>query len=437
MIARLFPFTQRITERTVLWALVIGFGLVVVLLGLAGSVAVRDSRAIRRSAAGLVKEQLLIARLLYEVQAEEDALAHVLHLLVKTEASANRARCMQDLAEANHDVSRLAAEAAKTPHAGEWRRLALATQSFSETAHKALEYQGPLPKDVMESLFASHDVVVELIHDLILQSTRHLTDVNKEIELQLRDLADESMFLLGTCLILATLCAVLTIRFVRSSIHRIRWQSEELSRVSWHMLQTQEEAARRFSHELHDELGQSLAAVRSNLTKEATRNLDSLRTDCIHLVDESIANVRELSQLLRPVILDDFGLDAGLRWLAEKFAQRTRLKVDYGSNCTARFADQTETHLFRIAQEALTNIARHAEAGHVSIALKHEEGRLRLSIVDDGKGIPPGDGETAPSLGMVGMRARARQCGGSLTVSPNTPQGVCIEANVPSEWRED
>lgn len=273
MIARLFPFTQRITERTVLWALVIGFGLVVVLLGLAGSVAVRDSRAIRRNAAGLVKEQLLIARLLYEVQAEEDALAHVLHLLVKTEVSADRARCMQDLAEADHDVSRLAAEAAKTPHADEWRRLALATQSFSQTAHRALEYQGPLPKDVMESLFASHDVVVELIHDLILQSTRHLTDVNEEIELQLRDLADESMFLLGTCLILATLCAVLTIRFVRSSIHRIRWQSEELSRVSWHMLQTQEEAARRFSHELHDELGQSLAAVRSNLTKEATREI--------------------------------------------------------------------------------------------------------------------------------------------------------------------
>jgi signal transduction histidine kinase len=137
------------------------------------------------------------------------------------------------------------------------------------------------------------------------------------------------------------------------------------------------------------------------------------------------------------VILDDFGLDAGLRWLAEKFAQRTRLQVDYDSNCTARFADQTETHLFRIAQEALTNIARHAEARHVSISLKHEDGQLRLSIVDDGKGIPPDLGESAPSLGMVGMRARARQCGGSLTVSSNSPHGVSIEATVPSEGNED
>lgn len=433
---RLLSFTRRITERTVLWGLAIGFGLVVVLLGMAGLVAVRDSQAIRRNSAGLVKEQLLIARLLYEVQAEEDALAHVLHLLVNTEDAAGRARVLGDLEEADRDVSRLATEAAQTPHADEWRHLALAAQSFSKTAKQALDYEGPLPKHVLESLFASHDEVVKLIHELILQSTRHLSDVNREIELQLQDLADESMLLLGACFVLAAVCAWLTIRFVRGSIHHIRWQSEELNRVSWHMLQTQEEAARRFSHELHDELGQSLAAVRANLTKGATRDLDSLRADCLHLVDESIANVRELSQLLRPVILDDFGLEAGLRWLAEKFAQRTRLQVDFDSTCPGRFADETETHLFRIAQEALTNIARHAEARQVSIRLVLEGEIIHLSIEDDGKGLPGGALGViqSPSLGMVGMRARARQCGGELlvTAARSQPHGVRIEAVVPA-----
>jgi signal transduction histidine kinase len=339
---------------------------------------------------------------------------------------------LDDLKEADRDVSRLAIEAAQTPHASEWRRLALAAQAFSNTAKQALDYEGPLPKSVLESLFASHDEVVKLIHDLILQSTRHLSEVNQEIEAQLKDLADESKMLLGACFVFAALCAMLTIRFVRHSIGRIRWQSDELNRVSWHMLQTQEEAARRFSHELHDELGQSLAAVRANLTRGSTHDLESLRNDCLGLVDESIANVRELSQLLRPVILDDFGLEAGLRWLVEKFAQRTRLEVQVDTDCPGRFADETETHLFRIAQEALTNIARHAEASAVTIKLGRENDNIRLSIRDNGKGMPPPmDGEVHSSLGMVGMRARARQCGGELTVTPAAPHGVCIEALVP------
>jgi signal transduction histidine kinase len=421
----------------VLWALVIGFGLVVVLLGLAGLVAVRDSHAIRQSSSGLVKEQLLIARLLYEVQAEEDALAHVLHLLVESEDVASRAKVLDDLKEADRDVSRLAIEAAQTPHASEWRRLAHAAQGFSNTAKQALNFEGPLPKNVLESLFASHDEVVKLIHDLILQSTRHLSEVNQEIEMQLDDLAEESKMLLGACLVFAALSAILTIRFVRHSIRRIRWQSDELNRVSWHMLQTQEESARRFSHELHDELGQSLAAVRTNLTRGSTQDFDSLRNDCLGLVDESIANVRELSQLLRPVILDDFGLEAGLRWLVEKFAQRTRLEVKVDTDCTGRFADETETHLFRIAQEALTNIARHAEATSVTLKLLREGKTIRLSISDDGKGMPPESSEARSSVGMVGMRARARQCGGELTITPVEPQGVCVEVVVPALSNEE
>lgn len=436
MFLRLLPFTRRITERTVLWGLAIGFGLVVVLLGLAGLVAVRDSQAIRQSSAGLVKEQLLMARLLYEVQAEEDALAHVLHLLVNSEDATARARVLDDLKKADRDVSRLSIEAAQTPHAGEWRRLAHATQAFTNTAKQALDYEGELPKNVLESLFSSHDEVVKLIHDLILQSTRHLSEVNQEIEVQLEDLAHESKLLLGSCLLLAAVCAMLTIRFVRHSIHRMQWQSDELNRVSWHMLQTQEEAARRFSHELHDELGQSLAAVRANLTRGSTHDLESLRADCLGLVDESIANVRELAQLLRPVILDDFGLDAGLSWLAEKFAQRTRLNVKVDSRCPGRFADETETHLFRIAQEALTNIARHAEASAVILRLHREDENIRLSIEDNGKGLPPEDEVTRSSLGMVGMRARARQCGGELTVTPVEPHGLRIEALVPARANE-
>jgi len=245
--------------------------------------------------------------------------------------------------------------------------------------------------------------------------------------------------LIGSCFLLAALCATGTVLYVRRSIRRIEWQTHELDRVSWHMLQTQEATARRFSHELHDELGQSLAALRANLTSTSRDDLDERRTDGLQLVDQAIANVRELSQLLRPVILDDFGLDAGLRWLAEKFAQRTRIRVDYESDLETRLHSDTETHLFRIAQEALTNIARHSRATQVDLRLSAQRATIQLLVQDNGIGI---DAERSRnpsrhSLGLTGMHARARQCGGRLRLEDIEPHGLRICVEVPLRQPED
>ena len=133
--------------------------------------------------------------------------------------------------------------------------------------------------------------------------------------------------------LLALVFAAITVRMVSQLIRGMEFQTAELGRVSWHMLEDQEATARRFSHELHDELGQSLTAIKTNLAaldssgQPARARLD----DCLHLVDEAIGNVRQMSQLLRPTILDDFGLEAGLRWLAEGFAARTGIEVDFQS----------------------------------------------------------------------------------------------------------
>ncbi len=427
------PFTVlRITESNVLRVLALGFVLVMTLLGAAGLIAVRQSQRIRSSVAQLARDQLLIARLVHDVQMEENAMTEVLHQVAEFHpVSPEYAKLLRDLEQSDQQLSRLADEARAIAGDKAWLDLESSVKTFTAEARKVLVADTPVPRNELESLFHRHDHVVDLVNDLIKSSSGRLAATERQIEAQSRELGDDAALLLGASFLLAAVCAALTVFFARKSIQRIRWQSDELNRVSWHMLQTQEEAARRFSHELHDELGQSLAAVRSNLTKGTTRDLDSLRTDCIHLVDESIANVRELSQLLRPVILDDFGLEAGLRWLAEKFAQRTRIKVDYDSTCPGRFADETETHLFRIAQEALTNIARHAEAARVTIQLALEDKNIRLSIIDDGKGLPAEESASPPSLGMVGMRARARQCGGELHVSAAQPHGVRIRAVVP------
>jgi two-component system sensor histidine kinase UhpB len=205
------------------------------------------------------------------------------------------------------------------------------------------------------------------------------------------------------------------------------------------MLEDQEATARRFSHELHDELGQALTAVKTNLSALATQPAaDSGKTttrlaDCLHLVDEAIGNVRQMSQLLRPTILDDFGLEAGIRWLAEGFAARTGTEVAVDSTFSGRLPDETETHLFRITQEALTNVARHAAARTVRIQLSSAPSEIRLAIQDDGRGLPA-KSETPTNgrgLGMIGMRARARSAGGDVEVHSRPDAGVLIEVRVP------
>jgi signal transduction histidine kinase len=199
------------------------------------------------------------------------------------------------------------------------------------------------------------------------------------------------------------------------------------------MLQDQESLARRFSHELHDELGQSLAAVKANLNLGKPEDWAARRADCVQLVDAAIANVRELSQLLHPVILDDFGLDAGLRWLAEGFEQRTGISTRYLSDFRLRLRDDVETHLFRIAQEALTNVARHANARSVRVELRDVRGTLEMAIEDDGLGL--GDMLLKqPSIGMTGMRARAKEVGATLRFEQAcTGSGLRVAVSVPLE----
>jgi signal transduction histidine kinase len=202
------------------------------------------------------------------------------------------------------------------------------------------------------------------------------------------------------------------------------------------MLQDQEVTARRFSHELHDELGQSLTAIKTNLSALAVAGAGNAANpgprlaDCLHLVDEAIGNVRQMSQLLRPTILDDFGLEAGLRWLAEGFSARTGIEVTVDSTYSGRLPDEAETHLFRISQEALTNVARHAGAQHVRIKLAGNGGDIVLSIQDDGCGLgaAPAAGR---GLGLIGMRARARSAGGDVAVHSRPGDGVLIEVRVP------
>lgn len=261
------------------------------------------------------------------------------------------------------------------------------------------------------------------------------TDRGRELEArivtQTQSLLDGLVWVLGICILLAIGTAGMTVWIIQKTFAKLEWQASELAHVSWHMLDAHEKMARRFSHEMHDELGQSLTGLRGMLNRVKDSEFGTIRQECVSVVDEVLQNVRKLSQVLRPVILDDFGLDSGLRWLCERFSQRTRIPVDYQSNYTERLAEGLETHLFRITQEALTNIARHAEATEAWVTLHVGSETVVLTVTDNGKGLQPTAGRRSPSLGMVGMRSRARQVNGELLVENRESGGLRLRVEAP------
>ena len=301
-------------------------------------------------------------------------------------------KIMSQLDEADRDIARISDEGGAHRRKHDlWQRLNRSSLDFSREARRLLSIEEPETFSSID-LFRFHGAFTSVVARLLEAEYRKLNAAQAQIEHRTSRLRDISLIFGAASVLLALIFAVVTVRMVSQLIRRLEWQTAELGRVSWHMLEDQEATARRFSHELHDELGQSLTAVKTNLSALVATGEDAAPTgarlaDCVHLVDEAIGNVRQMSQLLRPTILDDFGLEAGLRWLAEGFAARTGIEVTVDSNYSGRLPDETETHLFRIAQEALTNIARHAAGTARADETRRQRRGIRLSIQDDGRGL--------------------------------------------------
>jgi signal transduction histidine kinase len=429
-------FPLRITRLNIFRILTAGFGLVILLLLAAAYVGVRNIRSIQQGAASLVREQTVTNRLIDELRRQQTSLSEVFSILARDPDSVDYGRIMIQLDEAEADIMRVSAEGGKTPESELWDRLRRRSEDFSNEARRLLSVEEPVTFASLD-LFRYHEAFTAVAARLIERQYRQVSAAQAQIDARSRALLRQSAWFASGCLLLALLCAACTAWLVGRLTGALESQGAELTRVSWQMMEKQEDAARRFSHELHDELGQSLTAVKTNLTALDANGLGAhpRLADCLQLVDEAIGNVRQMSQLLHPTILDDFGLDAALRWLCEGFAARTQIDARLDSTFTGRLPEELETHLYRIAQEALTNIARHSGATSAGLALTVAAGEVRLAIRDNGRGLsaPRSVLETpfSSGLGMTGMRARARTAGGDLNVTSHPGEGVLIEVRVP------
>ena len=219
----------------------------------------------------------------------------------------------------------------------------------------------------------------------------------------------------------------------------LKSSKEEIQNLAVAASAAREQEKRRIARELHDELGQALTALKMDVgslrssplgTGEAARRtLDSMQS----LLDSTVAAARRISADLRPMMLDDLGLTAAADWLAQNFTDRTGVPCELvlDESADLDLPDPYATAVFRVLQESLTNVAKHAEATHVEATLERIGGEVVLMVQDNGKGMAPGAENKRGSFGLVGLRERAYLLGGSVRVDSKPGAGTLVEFRIP------
>ncbi len=220
-----------------------------------------------------------------------------------------------------------------------------------------------------------------------------------------------------------------------------RQNAEDLQRLSAKLITVQEEERRAIARELHDEIGQVLTAVKMELAV-AQRTIDAAGVpgrpldDAHSIADAALTSVRDLSRLLHPALLDDLGLAAAVDASAKGFRRRHGIAVDLdATGLHSRLPQPVEAAAYRIIQESLTNLARHAQARRCRIALVHDGSMLTVTVEDDGVGMQTAEAEhggASRGLGLISMRERVTQLGGSLSLISRPGQGTRVIARMPA-----
>ncbi len=225
---------------------------------------------------------------------------------------------------------------------------------------------------------------------------------------------------------------------------KLRRSQETLSDLSRHLQSVREDEARHIAREIHDELGQSLTAMKMDISYLLKKIPDYVKQHALiqkkarsidKLIDMTIKSVQRISSELRPGMLDDLGLVAAIEWKAQEFEKQSTIPCKLSLCCEEFKIDSKRAiTLFRIFQEALTNIIRHANASRVEVSLKKKGTRplkLELKVKDDGRGINPAEIESPHSFGLMGMQERLRPFKGTFKIQGSKNQGTTLTVTLP------
>ncbi|MCP4107033.1 MAG: PAS domain-containing protein [Desulfobacteraceae bacterium] len=219
---------------------------------------------------------------------------------------------------------------------------------------------------------------------------------------------------------------------ISTDITELKKAQKQLHRLSGSIMENQEKERSAIARELHDELGQMLTALRMDAVwlhrrlKEKDSEVSERALTMCSLIDKTIEDVRSIAIRLRPGVLDDLGLVDALEWYTASFERRTEITCIYEHSDVPGISDLVATAAYRIAQEALTNVARHARATRADVALKAEDNVLKLTVLDNGCGFYAPDMPESGGLGIAGMRERAGLVGGILEVESLPGEGTRV-----------
>jgi len=248
----------------------------------------------------------------------------------------------------------------------------------------------------------------------------------------------------GATLLMALIVAVMASRHVNRLQREIERQRaaeqqnrQDLERLSARLVDAQEDERRRLARELHDEVGQALTAVKMDIgialrAENRARATDALE-EASEITETALRGVRDLSQLLHPSMLDDFGLPTTLRTYLRNFSHRTGIRAQLAESIEARLLPAIEVCAYRIVQEAFNNIVQHSGATACTVMLRAASGTLWLTIDDNGRGFgpTPQPPDARPGIGLIGMRERAQALGGTFAVESAPGGGTRISVGLP------
>ena len=239
-------------------------------------------------------------------------------------------------------------------------------------------------------------------------------------------------------------CNIRDITKRRQAEEKLKAYSHKLLVLSRRLVEAQETERRHIARELHDEIGQALTVMQINLQAllqpHGKQALGPRLRESLAMVDHVLEQVHDIALNLRPLILDDLGLEPALRWFTRRQAALVGLQAEFHADPMAqRLNPVIETECFRVAQEALTNVVRHALAKTVSVELRKEAGQLHLRVRDDGIGFDVGTvrekAVRGASLGLLSMEERAALAGGGLEFKSTPNKGTEVHAWFPLKWR--
>jgi signal transduction histidine kinase len=312
----------------------------------------------------------------------------------------------------------------------------LVDQAFAEAAAGREDAAASV---LRTSVTAQHQELVSMVSQFLVLNNRVQEEAAQRNDAIYGRVQREIFILMGGLLLIVGAAGAYGIRANRRAFEDVQRLSGELRNLSWKMLRMQEDLQESFSRELHDEFGQLLTAIGMLLGRVKRRlpadsplvaDLEEVRG----IVQQTLERIRTESRMLHPVVLDDFGLEKALKWYVEQFGRQHGIETRFVKDGPIGVISPEATiHIYRIVQEALTNVSRHAESSEAWVRLRQTDGRIELDIEDRGRGLPPEAErrEGWQGIGLVSMRERAELMGGEFALAPAPAGGTIVRVRVP------